>query len=48
MNLMSQQNTVYNTLTQMQINNNAAQQNTVSKLNQMADVESQLKEAERL
>ena len=48
MNLMSQQNTVYNTLTQMQINNNAAQQNTVSKLNQMADVESELKEAERL
>lgn len=48
MNLMSQQNTVYNTLTQMQINSNAAQQNTVSKLNQMADVESQLKEAERL
>lgn len=48
MNLMSQQNTVYNTLTQMQINRNNAQQNTVMKLNQMADVESQLKEAERL
>lgn len=48
MNLMSQQNTVYNTLTQMQINSNNAQQNTVTKLNQMADVESQLKEAERL
>ncbi|MFT4015698.1 MAG: HlyD family efflux transporter periplasmic adaptor subunit [Agriterribacter sp.] len=48
MTLMSQQNTVYNTLTQMQINNNNALQNTVSKLNQMADVESQLKEAERL
>lgn len=48
MNLMSQQNTVYNTLTQMQINNNNALQNTVSKLNQMADVESQMKEAERL
>ncbi|MBS1751757.1 MAG: HlyD family efflux transporter periplasmic adaptor subunit [Bacteroidetes bacterium] len=46
--LMGTQNTVYNTLTQMQINSNNAQQNTVSKLNQMADVESQLKEAERL
>lgn len=48
MNMMSQQNVVYNTLTQMQINANAAQQNTVSKLNQMADVESQFKEAERI
>lgn len=48
MTLMSQQNTVYNTLTQMQINGNNASQNTVSKLNQMADVESLLKEAERL
>ena len=48
MNLMSQQNTVYNTLTQMQINRNAAQQNTVSKLTQMADVESLYKEAERV
>lgn len=48
MNMMSQQNVVYNTLTQMQINKNAAQQNTVSKLNQMADVESLFKEAERV
>ena len=48
MTMMSQQNTVYNTLTQMQINSNAAQQNTVSKLNQMADVLSQFKEAERI
>ena len=32
----------------MQIARNAAQQNTVSKLNQMTDVESQLKEAERI
>jgi HlyD family secretion protein len=48
MTMMSQQNTVYNTLTQMQINNNAAQQNTVSKLNQMADVESLFQEAERV
>lgn len=48
LNLLSQQSNVYNTLTQMQIARNAAQQNTVSKLNQMTDVESQLKEAERL
>jgi HlyD family secretion protein len=48
MNMMSQQNTVYNTLTQMQINRNSAQQNTVGKLTQMADVESQYKEAERI
>ena len=48
MTMMSQQSVVYNTLTQMQINRNAAQQNTVSKLNQVADVESQLREAERI
>ena len=43
-----QETNVYNLLTQMQISKNAAQQNTVSKLNQMTDVESQLKEAERI
>ena len=48
LNLLSQQSNVYNTLTQMQIARNAAQQNTVSKLNQMTDVENQLKEAERV
>jgi HlyD family secretion protein len=48
MTMMSQQNTVYNTLTQMQINHNAALQNTVSKQTQMADVESLYKEAERV
>ncbi len=48
LNLLSQQSNVYNTLTQMQIARNAAQQNTVSKLNQMTDVESALKEAERI
>jgi HlyD family secretion protein len=48
MTMMSQQNTVYNTLTQMQINHNNAMQNTVSKRTQMADVESQFKEAERI
>ena len=48
MNMMSQQNTVYNTLTQMQINHNNAMQNTVNKETQMADVESLFKEAERV
>jgi HlyD family secretion protein len=48
LNLLSQQSNVYNTLTQMQIARNAALQNTVSKRNQMTDVESQLKEAERV
>ena len=46
--LVTQQTNVYNLLTQMQISRNAAQQNTVNKLNQMTDVESQLKEAERV
>ncbi|MDQ6905133.1 MAG: HlyD family efflux transporter periplasmic adaptor subunit, partial [Bacteroidota bacterium] len=46
--LVTQQTNVYNLLTQMQISKNAAQQNTVSKLNQMTDVQSQLKEAERI
>jgi HlyD family secretion protein len=48
MNMMSQQTSVYNTLTQMQINHNAALQNTVSKQNAMADAESMYKEAERI
>jgi HlyD family secretion protein len=46
--MVTQQNNLYNLLTQMQISKNAAQQNTVTKLNQMTDVESQLKEAERI
>ncbi len=46
--LVTQQTNVYNLLTQMQISNNAAQQNTVVKLNQLTDVESQFMEAERL
>ncbi|HXB45467.1 MAG TPA: HlyD family efflux transporter periplasmic adaptor subunit, partial [Puia sp.] len=48
MTMMSQQNTVYNTLTQMQINHNAALQNTVSKQTQVADVLSLYNEAERV
>lgn len=46
--LVTQQTNVYNLLTQMQISRNAAQQNTVSRLNQVTDVESQLREAERI
>ena len=46
--LVTQQTNVYNLLTQMQISKNAAQQNTVNNLTQMSDVESQLKEAERV
>ena len=46
--LVTQKTSVYNLLTQMQISKNAAEQNTVNKLNQMTDVESQLKEAKRV
>ena len=46
--LVTQKTNVYNLLTQMQISKNAAEQNTVSKLNQMTDVESELKEADRV
>ncbi|MGN6249534.1 MAG: efflux RND transporter periplasmic adaptor subunit [Ginsengibacter sp.] len=46
--LVTQKTNVYNLLTQMQISKNAAEQNTVNKLNQMTDVESQLKEAKRI
>jgi HlyD family secretion protein len=46
--LVTQQTNVYNLLTQMQISNNAAQQNTVSRLTQLTDVENQFKEAERI
>lgn len=48
LNLVNQETSVYNLLTQMQIANNNAQQNTVTKLNQMTDVENSLKEAERI
>ena len=48
LSLVSQETQVYNLLAQMQIARNNAQQNTVGKLNQMTDVESQLKEAERI
>jgi HlyD family secretion protein len=48
LSLVNQETSVFNLLTQMQISRNAAQQNTVGKLNQMADAENQYKEAERL
>ena len=48
LSMVNQQTSVYNLLTQMQIARNAAQQNTTTKLNQMTDVEGQLKEAKRL
>ena len=47
-NMVSQQTQVYNLLTQMQIAANAAQQNTVTKQNQVTDVESLLREAKRV
>ena len=46
--LVGQQTAVYNLIAQMQISRNAAQQNTVGKLTQMADIQSSLKEAERI
>jgi HlyD family secretion protein len=48
LSLVNQETSVYNLLTQMQISSNAAQQNTVTRLNQMTDVMSLLTEAERL
>jgi HlyD family secretion protein len=47
-NMMTQQNQVYNTLTQMQINHNNAMQNTVTKQGQVADVDGLYNEAERI
>jgi len=47
LSLANQETAVFNLLTQMQISRNAAQQNTIGKLNQMADVESSWEEAER-
>lgn len=48
LSLVNQETSVYNLLTQMQISQNAARQNTISKLNQMTDVENLLKEADRV
>jgi HlyD family secretion protein len=46
--LANQETSVFNVLTQMQIARNNAQQNTVSRLNQMAEVDNALKDAERV
>ncbi|WP_460680215.1 efflux RND transporter periplasmic adaptor subunit [Mucilaginibacter koreensis] len=48
LNLANQETAVYAAQTQMQISHNNAQQNTVAKLNQMADVDNAFKEAERV
>lgn len=48
LSLASQENQVYAAQTQIQISRNNAQQNTIGKLNQMADVDNALKEAERI
>ncbi|HLY71659.1 MAG TPA: HlyD family efflux transporter periplasmic adaptor subunit [Puia sp.] len=47
-NMMTQQNQVYNTLTQMQINHNNAMQNTVNKQTAVADAEALYNEAARV
>jgi len=48
LSLANQETAVFNVLTQMQISRDNAQQNTIGKLNQMADVDNALKESERL
>jgi HlyD family secretion protein len=48
LSLANQQTAVFNVLTQMQISRDQAQQNTITKLNSMADVDNALKEAERV
>ena len=48
LSLINQETQVYNLLTQMQISQNAARQNTINKLNQYTDVESGLIEAKRI
>lgn len=48
LSLVNQETSVYNLLTQMQISQNAARQNTINKLNQFTDVENSLIESERI
>jgi HlyD family secretion protein len=48
LSLINQETSVYNLLTQMQISQNAARQNTINKLNRLTDVENALIEAKRL
>lgn len=47
LSLVNQETQVYNLLTQMQISQNAARQNTIIKRNNLTDVENNLKEAKR-
>nr|WP_221284561.1 efflux RND transporter periplasmic adaptor subunit [Mucilaginibacter sp. SP1R1] len=48
LNLATQESGVFAEQTQMQISHNNAQQNTITKLNSMADVDNAFKEAERV
>ena len=48
LSLINQETSVYNLLTQMQISQNAARENTINKLNRMTDVDNGLIEAERV
>jgi len=48
LSLVNQETQVYNLLTQMQISQNAARTNTINRVNQFTDVESNLIEAKRL
>ena len=48
LSLVNQETSVYNLLTQMQISQNAARQNTINRQNQFTDVESSLIEAKRV
>ncbi|PTR01526.1 HlyD family secretion protein [Mucilaginibacter yixingensis] len=48
LSLANQQTAVFNVLTQMQISHDQAQQNTIGKLQTMADVDNALKEADRI
>ncbi len=48
LSLVNQETSVYNLLTQMQISQNAASQNTINRLNRLTDVENALVEAKRV
>lgn len=48
LSLATQENSVYAAQTQIRIQQNNAEQNTIGKLNQMADVENAFREAERI
>lgn len=48
LSLINEETSVFNLLTQMRISSNAAQQNTIGKLNQSTDVDNAFKEAERI